>query len=646
MVTPAVGVAAALWIGLTAPGAEPAPTAPAALRSDDPAVRTGAAQELFRSACDGTGSLNAVADLVRARETPADVRLALLTALAQAADPPRGLEQAAGEVLDMPVDAETLLAALRSLGGYRTRSAVQRVLRFAQRAGEIRERPDLLQQALDTLETQTGHGEPSRSLSAWQQWWRASQGWTDARWGEEIAGGQASRARTADAARDAAEAKLVDVYKRLVVTLPPEQRSGVIAEMIASPTPEVRRLGIDQATRAALNGQALGAEVVRASVARLPDPDPRVRADCAGLLEKLDSASLGDLVARACEAALARESDPAAAAPLLRVVGRHPSAVGVERAAPWIESDSPAFGPAVDAVLAALGTGPGAPEPDGELMARLHSILVGLSGERQTPGTVALLARIGSLEEVVPLLASSRPEVAAAAGRALESWPGAVDRLVEAARSNPVLVESAVGALKRHRASAEGFALAEQLPGPAPERRADLLADFARSLPVGDLLKVCQRQTDLVLREKLARSAVTPGFFTGDGPVEAKTDLVLLLARTRLALKNPGDALAALDTVCPAPAPCAWGDACRVTALAWLDRLDDAAKITRDRAVPVEAWLECLASAIELPHAPRVVQAIRELYSSKLTPEQNEKLAALAARLPAAQAEVEQGEKK
>lgn len=553
-------------------------------------------------------------------------RVTLLRAVARQLTPPTALEPALSAVLEMPVDAETLSQALRALGGYHTKSAVGAVLRFAVRSLPIRGHPELGELVLDTLERQTGRAEPARSVRAWREWWDRAESWDEAHWTQEIGAALAERARSAEERRRAAQARLAEAYRRLLVALPEAQRSPLIAELIASEFDELRELGFDQATRAVLNGQALGAEASMSAMARLRDADPRSRAASAALLEKVDAPGLGE----AASEALSRESDPQAAAPLLRLVARYPSESAWRDAAAWLDPAGRAFAPAADALLA-IAMIPGvALDPD--LARRVHEVLSSLPEPGHTPTTVALLARVGSPGEVAPLLRSPRTEIAVAAAGALSQWEGGTDELVSTAKQSAALFDPAVLSLMRFRPTADGFAAASVLPAPTPDRRSARLAQYAAALPPRELLRVCDLEPSASVRAVWASCAGRADYFDADDDRQARIELAKVLARSRLAMKDPSEALAGLDAACPPPRDCDWARPIRVTALAWLNRLDEAEAVTREQGVDAAPWLEALASAVELVHAPRVAVLVRELFSGKLTPEDQARLDQLETR--------------
>jgi hypothetical protein len=615
------GVVAALVLGA---GAVAFAARPA--RQGEPENRWTAVIE--RAASDDA-ALTALRSALGPSADPA-LRVEVLHAIENTTEPAAALMPLVAGVLQQPVDADTLLTALRAMGGFRQREAVGEVLRFASSAKDIFQRPELVTQAAATLSRQTGRVDPTGEIDSWTRWFDSTKGLGERGWAEMVAGLHAERSKEAEQRRAESEARLAGVYRRLLVSLPEKDRAPVIAEMILSDAAEVRVLGVDQATRAVLNGVTIGPEVAAAGISRLNDPDQAVRAEAATLLEKLDDPR----IAAAAGAALERESSPVPAAAILRVLATHPVPSALRDVAAWLDSVGPAFAPAVEAALALERSGA---MKDPDLTARVRDVLSALPMNRHTAGTVTLLARVGGVERVAGLIDSASEDVAVAAARAVVDSPEMVDRVVAAASGagRPrALFEPAVQMLAKHRPTAAGFAQAETLTPPSAERGAAALSAYAAALPMSELLLVSNRQSDLVIRERYL-SAAAPG-----------AEVSPVLARTRLQLKNPGGALAGLDAACPLGGPIgpnpdpasgasacdAWAAPLRVTALAWLGRVEEAVAETRRvgvAGVPVEAWLEALAAAREMPHAGKIESAVRELYSTRLTEEQSARLEAL-----------------
>lgn len=575
-------------------------------------------------AADDDAALGAVRAALGASAEPL-VRLEALRAIESDENPAAALMPMVGGVLDQPVDSETLLAALRAMGGFRSREAVGDVLKFAASAQGIHRSPELAAQALATLSRQTGRVDASGEVDSWRAWFDGTARMDEASWCAMVAGLHAERSKLAEMRRVESEAKLAGVYRRLLVSLPEKERSAVIAEMIRGASAEVRALGVDQATRAVLNSVDLGDDVASAAIERLSDPDQSVRAEMGTLLEKLEDAR----IAPAAGAALERESSPLPAAAILRVLARHPFPGALRDVIVWLDSVGPAFVPAVDAALALDRAGA---MTDAGLVERVRDVLLALPMSRHTAGTVALLARVGGAERVAALVDSPSDEVAVAAAYAVEGSAGLVDRVVAGARRTTALFEPAVRMLAKHRATAEGYGVAENLTPPSGERGAAALAAYAGVLPARELLIVANRQSDLAVRERCLASA-------GASAMGAGSDVVSLLARTRLQLKNPGAALAGIETVCAGDAAVrecdSWASPLRVTALAWIGRVEEAVDETRRVGLAVVgagAWIEALDAARALPHAGKIAAAVRELYSTTLTAEQTARLDAFDGR--------------
>lgn len=549
-------------------------------------------------------------------------RLEALAAIARSDFPDPALFPTVAGVLEQPVDADTLVAATRALAGFRDKAAVGTVIAFARSARDLSRRIDVYEAALKTLERQTGIAGRFSAVDQWEAWFKGSSGLPPAEWSARIAANHAEASRRAEAQRRDAEARLAGVYRRLLVTLSDADRSRCMAEMIASPAPEVRSLGVDQATRAVLNAQTPGPEVAQAAIARIADPEQSVRAEMAGLLEKLEDPA----IAPALREALMRETEPAPAASILRALSRHPDAGARRDIVVWLDAQEPAFTPAVEAALALDRVGG---LGDAETNVRIGEVLGALPRSRHTAGSATLLARVAGPGAVAPLLTGGLADAALAAGRAMAQSGDHVDELVRAASANPALFEPAVEALSRFRRTDGGFALAESLGALKSDVRDRALTEFARTLPPFDLLAVCDRQADLSVRERYASACEAPGYFNADQPqAEARRDLAALLARARLALKNPVGASSVLELACPGPTGCVPLAPLRVTALAWSGQVAKAVGVSHSATVPIGAWLEALEASAALPHAQEIVAAVRDLYSGSLSPQDTARLEA------------------
>ncbi|MBL0926886.1 MAG: hypothetical protein IBJ11_04435 [Phycisphaerales bacterium] len=601
----------------------------AALLADRPAgVRTLAARAIAES--PGPPPAVLARSLAQALErTPEGARAALLAALARF-----HTREAVAPVIAVLLEPAPAMMAMPAFPGVPARAIDQA-------------------QALGTLQRQTGRTDLPADPQGLKAWWESARAMDEAAWTESVLAYSAERAGEAAARAEALARRTVELYRRLHAATPEEARSDLLAELIRDERPELKALGLDLAERALLNARTLSPAVAQAAAAHLSDGQPGLRARVASLLERMDAGAQ----AQDARAALATTDDPAVAAPLLRLLARHPVRASRAAVLRWLGSSGEAFAAAVDAALALDRAGWFDDRAERDLV---RSRLAELPAELLTPAALSLRVSLGDTAAVRAMLRAPTPSLAAAAADALADDPGSVDTLIEAARAVAVnggaaagagngaggsgggasggvgsagLTAAAIRALARHRLTAQGFAAAAALPGPVTDARRDQMLRYAERLPVDQLLLVASAEADPAARDALLTPALTPERLSGltDSRNDPLRDLVVLAARTRLALRNPTGALAVLDGVPAAVSPGVFGPL-KVTALVWLNRLDDAAAVGDQAKTPASAWLDGLESAVELPHAGSAAARIAEKFGAGLTDGERERLDALTKR--------------
>ena len=494
------------------------------------------------------------------------------------------------------------------MGRYRTRDAVGAVIRVIEPgAGED---PALVALAISTLRRQTGRSEGT--AEEWLTWWAQAVQLSPREWYESLTNSlgdsnTASDRRAADLAR-----RLTDAYRRLHALMPDAERSAQISELIASDSNELCLLGFDLAKRALLNARTLHARVGDAAIRRLNDPSASIRAEAASLISSLDQPRAGSALA----SALSVEQDVAAAAGMLRALAREPVPEAADDVVRWLESDH--TGTIAAGAEAALALRQAGHLSDPSLVQRAGLALRRRPADQLTPAGGALLTLIGEEEAAIALLATAKPEVADAVAAALVELPDGVEPLIDVARSRPRLAPAAIDALARHRPTAEGFATAAMLCSATDDTARAALTRYAQSLPPGELLVVAQREVDPMRRvDYLAKvTSLAADELQQDRPVIA--DLVLLFARTQLALKDPSGALETMGIFTGKQ----WAekfDPLRVTAMLWLFRLPQAEEVSMRSNIAASYWLDGLEYAIDLPYAIDIADQIRRVFGDALS---------------------------
>lgn len=441
--------------------------------------------------------------------------------------------------------------------------------------------------------------------------------------------------------------RLVETYRRLVRRTPADARTDLLAELLEDQEPELRRLGFELVQIELAEARRPGPAVLEAARKMLADADPVLRARAASLLNQLADPA----VAPAVLVALQHETDPHAANELLRAVARWPRPEAVGPVLDWMEREPRVRASATETawsleraqvlgnadrarVLAALRTAP---------PAELTVAGVRFLSRYGTPADRALLTE---------LLSSPSQSTRAAAGESLAVSPAHVDVLLTAADGDALLSPYAADAIARHRPDAVSYARVRTLGYVSNGDRNGSLARVAGALAPSEVLVAAAAlereiagqpagQTngpaddlDTLLAALIARSPDAPAL--DPDQARARDEALLRLATLRLDAARPEAALQAIQALSP-PAPGNGSSArteraerLRVIALIWSNRLALAEEID----APATTWLAGLERAIREPHAPDVVERIRERFDNLLTPTERERLNQLAARLP------------
>jgi len=631
------------------PTAATAPTAPSASSAEEEPMRSAAttlvtALALIVGSDDGSpsggsGKVEAVRAVQEALSPArsAGTRAAVAEQIAlRLAAPPRALTPSLAACLD-PSNAALCVAALRALGRYQSRDAVRPILDGLLSAEADAVGGPILAQATDTLAAQTGLLEFGSDLDRWRRWWSKAQWLSEQEWRTQISRSQAVAAETLRRERADSLRQMIDLYRRLHSAAPEAARSELLAEMMASGESEVRKLGVDFAMRALLNGKPLDDTVAASIAARLTDPSSRVREGAASVLDRLNRPAHWAAVKQA----LRTERDSAVAAALLRTAAHEPDESLIESALAWLAASPvgggvPTSEPAIAALLAAHTAGL---LRSPEHIASARGELLRLYPDRLTPGSLSLMTHLGEKGRVIELLSAQDIARAQMAASALVDDEASTDALVSAGSARPPLREAAVRSLMRWRLTADGFATARSLIGGDEPGSHDALIQYARALPAEALLLVARQEREDRFREELLAHAVTPENLGRVGDPTARIELLVLALQTRLALGRAADALSALDAT-----PTEWLGprlrALRVTSLLCLDRVEDALAFTKQAAelgadaAMLRAWVDALAYSIDKPFARRIHDALIGMYPEVAASGDASRFHELAARIP------------
>lgn len=647
------GAAVVLCVMATLPAHAQQPESPSAIatrgddaavlndRSGDPWKRKAAASSLLASA--EPSAIRALLDAL-ADDSGAGCREAVLSAVSEAWSPPARLFRPIVELAARPrqVDPASVMPAIAA---YRTREAAGILISALSLKGTT-SGPGTAAAAAAALQAMTGRDDLGTDYVGWSRWLTRYRDAGEAAWRDALAEGVWRRGQRMEAERRIAAGKLVAGYRQLYLALPSDpgaDRARLLSRMIADPAPELRDLGLDIVSRELSAGKTLDGSIGDAVLALLRDGSPGVRERAAVLVMQLAPPHVEDIA----RAALQSETDPAAAAALLRAVARDPGPADLEPALSWLER-SPQTSEQASCSLLLAYLAKARLSDDGK--ARTAAALRKLEPASLSPDGCRLLATVGEPEDrsrLAMLLGGPSDALRLAAAEALCQYPEHTRDILAAAANDKRLFEPAVRAVIKAGPDADSWDVLASTPSPDDDTRSRGLMDAAEAMTLPELVHAAQRHESdpercELLLSRLAEMSVDPM------PARAPSEPLLLvnglvrLAQARLALKRPDQAMQALETL-PQPLPPGADPVAirtlRTVSLLWSNRLDRA----EAEDAPVSAWMDGLEVALAEPHAPAVLRRIRARFST-LTSEESARLEALAARLPQAQGQASGGE--
>lgn len=513
--------------------------------------------------------------------------------------------------------------AIVALGELQSKAAVRGTMRLYQ--GEA---PAPLRAAsLRSLVRQTGMSQLGDDREAWAAWWEEVEWLPEPEWRARLASAHSARARRLSQQRDALAARLAETYRRLHAALGPEDRSGLVAELIGDERAELRLLGLDLAHRAMLNARPLAEASLSAALERMGDADERVRTQAAIVVARAAPPQAGG----AAGAALMNETHAPAAAAQLGILARFPDRLAASPALRWLDDGGQASQAAADA-LAAMARGGMLDAPAQRLEAL--RIARSIDPEGWSGAHARLLDAVGEGDDLDRLaqagLPSDSAEVRAAAASALARRSGYAEALGEALGEDPSLLGVIAQGLGARLAP--GAALAE-------------LRRIAREADVQDALEEHEHALIALMPPREALDAIA----TIEAPTRRESLLERLTSRDEapdaahlalaLARLELGDGVGAVEATDPVDDPTT-PEARRalVLALAWTNDLDRAAALETPAQVWLEAFDRCREAA--LPHAPAVAARALSIHGDSLGDEDRARLEAASENIaPAATAE-------
>ncbi|HLO39995.1 MAG TPA: hypothetical protein VK176_03160, partial [Phycisphaerales bacterium] len=509
-----------------------------------PAARSEAATVLAQRAVMDPAELAAVEGLLEGAVTESSPGWFMLGGLSRQPSIPESMAGMIESALGRADDRSTA-RALSALAGVRTREAARTILnigRTADRAESVR------RAAWAALAKLSGRTDLADNADAWRQWLDRAESYSREEWAEMLAQGMARRADFAETGRQTAITRLVEAYRRVHVSLPPEQRSEFLAGLMRDDIDEVRSLGFELVLRELSENARLGTAVEAAAIALLDSPTPSVRERAGLLVAQLNPASArGPVVA-----ALEREADPAAAAALLRAATRWPDEGLLGVALGWVDSQSAAMPSGVDYIRQLLRAGFLQGAETRELV--LQSLRQ-IPPERTAPGSCDIFVHIGTEDDVrtvARLLSQPSGAIRLAAAQALMNAPEHIDDILLAAQKDPELFEVASRAVSMYWATAEGFRSVASLRAPSQEAWRRGLLRIAELMPAPDIVAVAQT-VEPSLREPILSNLASANRILSErlstATFEALGAGLVELAKLRVTQDKPDGALAALDAM-------------------------------------------------------------------------------------------------
>ncbi|MEM9066044.1 MAG: hypothetical protein AAGB51_11195 [Planctomycetota bacterium] len=274
--------------------------------------------------------------------------------------------------------------------------------------------PTLAGAAYEALALLSGRPELARDAEAWAEWLGEARAWPAERW-EEIRIERALAAASREWSRaEQAERLAAEASRRLFVASEPARRPELLAELLASPLPRVRTLGLDLASRELAEARPIGDGAAAIAIRSLDAADPAIRVRFASLL---DASGRDDAIA-ALRTRLEVETEPTVADAVLRAAARRPDASTAGPSLIWFERADVTLPAAAVSVLA-HGRAGLLGEADLE---RVRATLATKGFGALTTETVALTVFSADgawLASVEPMLIHPEADIANAAARAI-----------------------------------------------------------------------------------------------------------------------------------------------------------------------------------------------------------------------------------
>ncbi len=235
----------------------------------------------------------------------------------------------AGRLAEAPAGSQVVF--LTALGRSNERDAVRAVLGMLDQDLT----PESRRRVFQVLVEQTGRSDLGEEVAAWQAWWNENEWIPEAEWLRRVTRWQSERSRRLVDRSRTAERGRAELYRELFSLTAPDARSAILIRMLGDGAIDVRRLGLELATRAVVNATPLPPEVSTAAAGLLRDPASEVRAGSAIFLA---SAGVNGAAADISQA-LTRERNALAAKAMLEALAfTIPTPGDLEVASSWLRN--------------------------------------------------------------------------------------------------------------------------------------------------------------------------------------------------------------------------------------------------------------------------------------------------------------------
>jgi hypothetical protein len=508
---------------------------------------------------------------------------------------------------------------LPAVAAYRTREAARLLV-----ANLDDSLPDAVRSAAaESLVRLSGRDDLPPDRAAWTRWLHESERLSESQWRACLISSLARRNRKLDNERANLVNRLDAVLRHLHLATPADQRSPFLASLLRDSIPEVRALGLELVARELAASGSLGPEVGEAALALLRSPNVDERATAAGLVRQLSPPGAPDAVAFA----LRHETDPIPAGALLVASTRWPTPAVAESALRWLAEPGPARDRAAEATWHLLRAGHLNTDQQRAALYAARSV----PDSDLTPAWCALLGMLGSdadIERLVPLLTHRDAAIRMAVAETLIWNSSFASSVVEAARNDPVLFDSAARALLAQGPIAETYRVLLSLPRPAPDENLATIIQVGAAMTPPDLWLIASELGESppgpALLRVLASSERRLSWWDNEAYREPIAMGTLAYARRLLDENSPAEALALLDSLTELdglPAIPGWNKT-RATALLALGRIEEAESLSP----PPSAYFEALALSLSSPHAMQIIDTVESRFGTLLTDAQKAEL--------------------